>query len=298
MALVAVKAAGAALVAMAGIGVDGGDHPVGGDLTGDPEHPLAAQFQILAHHRRHQPRGLGHRRGQRAALKGSEHRTGILGTRIHQHRPGRLVVPVDLRLGQTGVVLAAGKHPSQLSRQRLVAHLEQAPDGRAQQRDRVHGRHCVIQRGGVQHPPHPHQPSLAGRSHRDRKDPLRPGRGGQPRPHVHQHGMTEAGVVERQPTTGVLPARVEAERLDRLAVRQTLQPLQHHHRGHDPRGHAAPADLGEQVSEQLIGKQPVALAVQHRQIDCCPTRPSHTAAVPAHRSACLGVVPAVIGHSR
>jgi hypothetical protein len=36
------------------------------------------------------------------------------------------------------------------------------------------------------------------------------------------------------------------------------------HGGHDPRWHAAPADHGEQVREQRIGKQPVTLAVQHR----------------------------------
>jgi hypothetical protein len=76
--------------------------------------------------------------------------------------------------------------------------------------------------------------------------------------------MTEAGVVERQATAGVLPARIEAKRLDRFAVRQALEPLQHHHRGHDPRGHTAPTDLGEQVSEQLVAKQPVTLVVQHR----------------------------------
>jgi hypothetical protein len=76
--------------------------------------------------------------------------------------------------------------------------------------------------------------------------------------------MAEAGIVERQPTAGVLPARIEAERLDRLAVRQAPQPLQHHHRGHNPRWHAAPADLGKQVNKQLIGKQPVTLVVQHR----------------------------------
>jgi len=76
--------------------------------------------------------------------------------------------------------------------------------------------------------------------------------------------MAEARVVERQPTAGVLPARIEAERLDRFAVREALEPLQHHYRGHDPRWHATPANLGEQVREQLIGKQPVTLAVQHR----------------------------------
>lgn len=44
---------------------------------------------------------------------------------------------------------------------------------------------------------------------------------------------------------GVVPACVEAECLDRFAVRQAQQPLQHHHRCHDPWGHAAPADLGD-----------------------------------------------------
>jgi hypothetical protein len=43
-----------------------------------------------------------------------------------------------------------------------------------------------------------------------------------------------------------------------------VQPLQDHHRGHDPRRHAAPADTCEQVGEQLIGEQPVTLLVQHR----------------------------------
>jgi hypothetical protein len=145
-----------------------------------------------------------------------------------------------------------------------LGHPEHPADRRAQQRDGVHGRHRVIQRGGVQHPAHPHQPSLAGRSHGDRKDPLRPRRGRQPGPHVHQDRVTEAGVVERQPAAGVLPAGIETKRLDRFAVRQALQALQHQHRGHNPRWHAAPPDPGEQVSEQLVAKQPVTLVVQHR----------------------------------
>jgi hypothetical protein len=52
MPLVAVKAAGAALVAMPGIGVDGGEYPVGGDLAGDSEPAIAVLLQVLAHHRR------------------------------------------------------------------------------------------------------------------------------------------------------------------------------------------------------------------------------------------------------
>ena len=144
----------------------------------------------------------------------------IPGARIYQRRPGRLVIPVDLRLGQAGGLVGAAPHHPQLGRQPPLRHLQQPPDRRAQQRDGVHGGDRVLQRGGVQHPPHPDQPSLPGRSHGDLKDPLWSGRGGQPRPHVHQHGMAEAGVVKGQPTAGVLPAGVEAERLDCLAVRQ------------------------------------------------------------------------------
>jgi hypothetical protein len=143
----------------------------------------------------------------------------IPGAHIHQRLPRRLVIPVDLRLGQAGVLVGAAKHHPQLGRQPPLSHLQQPPDRRAQQREGVHGRHRVIQRGGVQHPPHPDQPGLAGRLHGDLEDPLGPVRGGQPRPHVHQHPMAEAGVVKGQPTAAILPAGVEAERLDRFAVR-------------------------------------------------------------------------------
>jgi hypothetical protein len=37
---------------------------------------------------------------------------GVPGARIHQRRSCRLVVPVDLRLGQAGVVLANGVESS------------------------------------------------------------------------------------------------------------------------------------------------------------------------------------------
>jgi len=69
MAFVAVKAAGAGLVAVAGLGVDGGDHPVGGDLRGDPEAAIGVLLQVLAHHGGQQPSGLGHPCRQRAALQ-------------------------------------------------------------------------------------------------------------------------------------------------------------------------------------------------------------------------------------
>ena len=157
---------------MAGVSVDDRDHPVGGDLAGDPEHPIVALLQVLAHHRGQQPHGLGHRLGERAALQQRQRRVRIPGARSHQRLPHCLVVPVDLRLGRRGVLLPAGQGRLQFGRQRLVGRLEQPPDGRAQQRDGVHGGHRVIQRRGVQHPPHPDQPGLPGSDNGDRTDPL------------------------------------------------------------------------------------------------------------------------------
>jgi hypothetical protein len=62
---------------MAGIRIDGGDHPVGGDLARDPEAAVACLLQVLGHHHGQQPGGLGHRRRQRAALQDPQHRVGI-----------------------------------------------------------------------------------------------------------------------------------------------------------------------------------------------------------------------------
>src|SRR5713226_2168505 len=74
--------------------------------------------------------------------------------------------------------------------------------------------------------------------------------------------MHEAGVVEIQPARRVLPARVKGEALDRFPVAQALQALQHHDYGHDQRRHRAPADIHEQVAEQLLWEQPEAFPMQ------------------------------------
>ena len=64
----------------------------------------------------------------------------------------------------------------------------------------------------------------------DLEDALRAGRGGQPAAPVGQRRRVERGVGDRQPARG-LPPQVERQRLDRLAIRQPVQGLQHQHRG-------------------------------------------------------------------
>ena len=60
VALVAVEAADLGLVAVPGLGIDGGDDPVLGHLAGDAEHAVVAGFEVLADHRRQQLDGFGH----------------------------------------------------------------------------------------------------------------------------------------------------------------------------------------------------------------------------------------------
>ena len=196
-----------------------------------------------------------------------QHGVAIRGARVDQLLPGRLIVPVDLRLGRGRIIVAGADQPPQLGLQHRVGHLQQTPDGRTDQRDGVHGGHRVIQRRGIQHPLGPHQTRRPGHLHAAVEDPPLIGRPIQPGPEIHQHRMREtappATVITAHPRR-VAPAGIEAVALHRLPIRQPLQTLQDHHRGHHRRRHTAPPQIGEQIREHLVGEQPVALAVQQR----------------------------------
>ena len=88
-------------------------------------------------------------------------------------------------------------------------------------------------------------------------------------------------MVEGQAARRVLPAGVEREALDRLAIGQALEALEDHHDRHHEGRHRAAADVGEQIGEQLIGEEVEALPVEEG-ID---------RARPDPRSAELGRVP-------
>ena len=71
-------------------------------------------------------------------------------------------------------------------------------------------------------------------------------------------------VIEREPSSD-LPAQVGTQRLERVAIRQPLQGLQHQHRRHQlSRLRRATPARREHVSEHLIGKQPAAMLSQER----------------------------------
>jgi hypothetical protein len=235
-------------------------HPVGSDPPGDADPPVRTLLEVLAKHGREERSRLGERGCQRLALEGCEHGLPVAGERVDEGRPGVGVVPVGggLAAGAVGVVAAEDRAQRWLP---LVRYREHAPDRRADEGDRVHGRDRVVQGRGVEHPPDADQPCLTGDLERPLEDPVGPLRAGEPCPHVDEHRVGEARVVKGQPATGVLPAGVEREPLDRLAITQALEALEDHHdRDHQGR-HRAPADVGrEQVVEQLVREQRPGLA--------------------------------------
>ena len=207
---------------------------------------------------------LADRSGQVAAIKQAEAREPVGGELGDELFAGGSIVPITGRLAARAVVVVAAEHPTQLGFQRRVSSGEKLTDRRADHRHRVLGRHRVIQRCRVQHPLGRHDPGLAGCVEGDLEDPLGSLRAIESRPHIDQHRVREPRVVEVQPAARVLPAGIELERLHRLPVRQPEQALQDHHHRHDPGRHRPATRQGEQVGEQLVGEQHMALAVQHR----------------------------------
>jgi hypothetical protein len=130
-------------------------------------------------------------------------------------------------------------------------------DGPNQLGHRVLGGDRIIQQRGVQRPPVPAlEHSGLGDHHPHRlKDPLRPPGSPQPTAPQGQHRGMKALIGQGQPT-GHLPGDVLAKLRGRLPVRQPLQRLQHHDRGHlIGRDRRSTTTRREQVSEQLVREQ-------------------------------------------
>ena len=96
------------------------------------------------------------------------------------------------------------------------------------------------------------------------EDPLWPFRLAKAGAPVGEHGEVEARVVEREPT-GDLPVEAGPQLSDGVAVGQTLQGLEHHHRADEhgwDRRSALPG--GEQVGKVLVFEQLVSVIGQER----------------------------------
>ena len=96
------------------------------------------------------------------------------------------------------------------------------------------------------------------------EDPLRTLRGPEPGTPVGQDRVVKPGVVQGQ-TRCHLPADAVAQGPGGVAVGQALEGLEHHHGGdHVRRNRRSPPTRGEQVGEQLIGEQLLAVIGEER----------------------------------
>jgi hypothetical protein len=102
---VAVPAGLRRLAGVPGLGVDGGDHPVFGDLAGDPPSPIGpvaalGGLDVLPGDQRQQRHRRGGRLGQFRVPDRGHQRVRV----VHQGRDqgvlGARVIPVDLRLAR------------------------------------------------------------------------------------------------------------------------------------------------------------------------------------------------------
>ena len=255
---------------VAGIGVDGGDHPIGCHLSGDAPAPVGAigalhRFHVLAGDQRQQRHRL--RRAGTQVLLGRmpQQPVGIADQPVDQPIPGVGVVPGDHRFTRVVIVMGAAVLPDHLHRAR---HLAAHPADRADQLgDGVLGGHRVIEHRGIQRAAGltRQRPGL-GHHHLDRlKDPVRSLRGRQSAAPIRQRRGVKRTGGDRQPA-GRFPPQIEGDRIHSFGIGQPVQRLQGDHRGHHIGRHAGPAPTRrEQVREHLIGKQLLSVASQERK---------------------------------
>ena len=228
---VAVPAGLGGLAGVPGLGVHGGDHPVFGDLAGDPPPPVGpvgalGGLDVLPGdqgQQRHRRRGRA--RPASASCQRRHQRVRVVHQRRDQRVLGRRVVPVDLRLARPGVVMP-GAHRRDLLRR--AGHLPRhPPDRRDQLGDGVLGGHRIGQDRGVHRPAPPalQDPGLLDHLPDRVVDPVRPRR-------------------LRDPVAASTPARTDrtpdhpaARRSPPSTARRTGPPR----RSPGPNSHAAPA---------------------------------------------------------
>ena len=210
---------------MAGLDIDRRDHSVLGDLSRDlPGARLFTRFDVLARDESEQANGLAGHLARRAVLRCREHRLGVVDQSGNECVSRNPVGPLDDGLG----ALVSGRR--QRHRAGLGNDATHLADRRDELGDSVLGGHRVIEDRRIKGPT-ALSPQHAGRSddfaHRV-KDPVRSIRFAKASAPIGEVGEVKALVIEGE-TAGHLPVDARAQLTDRVAVREPLQCLEHHH---------------------------------------------------------------------
>jgi len=188
-----------------------------------------ARLDILAGHQSQQADRLGLLVSQRLSLDPGQHRSSVGDQCAHQLVTGLGIVPRAGRLAGIMVVVMSAKDHHGGGRDEPT----HPADGPNQLGYCVLGSDRIVQQGRVPRPAMPTlEDSSLGDHHPDRlKDALGLPGGPKPAAPQGQHRGMKALVGQGQPA-GDLPGDVLPELAGRLPVRQPLQRLQRHDRGH------------------------------------------------------------------
>ncbi len=209
-----------ALAGMPCLAVHGADHPVRGDLPGDPPPPIGpigvlSGLHVLPGHQRQQAQRV-RRRGVPAggirARQLREYRQRVIDQGTDQGSLGVRIIPVDRRLARLGVIQRAHRRDHIRRARHHPCHL--AHRGH-QLGDGVLGRHRVVENRRVHAPlPPAAQDASLGDHLRDRiKDPVRATGLRDPFAPVHQRGRSKLTWVSDG--AGHLPPDVILQRVRR-----------------------------------------------------------------------------------
>ena len=267
MGLVAVEAAVARLVAVAGLGINGRDDPVLGHAPHDAKDAVVARLCVLAGDQGQQVGGPHCAGGERLFVQGLEGGHGVADQGVDQGFARRLVVPVARRLADGGVLVVAQQggadRPGQWAAG-LIEGGEQLADGGAQLGDGVLGGHGVMQWSRVEDPgPVLERPGLFGHHLGVFEETSWACRGAQAVALTHERGRMERLVAGIDPG-GRLPTQVKAETVGGLGVAQALEGLEEHHRRHHPgrNGRSPPHRLLVEIGEVVVPEELVAVIGQ------------------------------------
>ena len=225
--LVAVAVGADGLVDVAGLGIDGRDHPVRGGARAirhvPSPSPGSTSWPATS---ANSPTASAASPSSSEALDGGEHGEGVVDQRGDELLPGIGVIPGDTGLARVVVVM-----PVQLQGRGL-----RGPAGAPGGWRRSTGSRCPGSPPRHRAPSSPTPGGSCPSTPRSRRSPPAPRRRSAPvlaGPQLvapqRQHRRMEP-LVGQRPTSGHLPGDVHPQLIQRVPVRAALQGLQHHHR--------------------------------------------------------------------
>ena len=223
--------------------------------------------QVLAGHQGQQVRRRAGGAGQCLRVEDRQCGQGIMNQLVDQRLPGGFVVPVTGRFARRGVIVVAASASRTCSASGASVLASTINSLRIAARSWVTVSWvATASYTGVESSTRARPlsaPDLLGHHPGVFEHAPLPTTGPQPVALTHQSRRMER-LIAQVHTGRRLPAQIHLQAVARLPIRQALEGLQHHHRGHHPGrdGRPTPHRVGVQVGEIAVGKDAMALIGQ------------------------------------